>query len=854
MAPKKKKTQLKNRPQKKKQIPLSPEPLGKKRLWAFRLAAVIGVPLILFGCLELGLRLTGFGYSTDIATKQTVGGAERYCYNQILGWRFFPKKIARDLPGFAFDIKKSPGTYRIFVLGASAAQGTPDETYNFGRFLEIMLENEYSQTDFEVINVAMTAINSHAVYQIAKSCGRFEPDLMIVYLGNNEVVGPYGAGTIFAPLSPNLAMIRANAEMTATKTGQLLQSLRYAVGSKGKVPQSWGGMEMFLDEQVRPESDALGVVYSHFEQNLRDICNVGIKAGANVLVSNVGCNLKDNAPFASQHRDGLTASEKQAWEEHYQEGMAHETAGDLEEAVASYLAAEQVDNTFADLQFRLGRCYWRLEQYLKAKERYLLAREYDTLRFRADTKINQVIESVAKGREPDGVYFVDAVKALEANSPYGTPGNELFYEHVHYRFEGNYILAKSVFEQVKKTLAETITQHKKDLPTLTLTGCQDRLVYTAFERHQRAEFVLENLINKPPFTNQSYHDELVAELQNEADTLKQDIQPSLGKTRALYSQQMSRHPQDWRLRWKRAVFTAQDGTKLGYVATEFKKVLQTLPYHKAYKGLLPILVMQNKLDEAESYARELLKMRPTSADACFYLGNISRKKGDYDKAIMYFSRCIDLKPDDSSLVYDYLAEAFIKTGHLDKAIKTLYKAIDHLPKERGAMTHIHLGLLLGKQGRAEEAVQILRTAISDFPPEELKKENDMFALLLQLDQIQLALELYRQVLKVQPDSLTILNNLAWIQATCDDETIRNPKEAVELAKKACTLTHYRSARSLDTLAATYASSGDFEKAIMTAQNAVRAANENGQIDLAVKMKSRLRLYQKGLPYREKINP
>jgi len=154
-----------------KPVPLSLPPIGKKRLWAFRFIAMVGLPLILLACLELGLRLVGFGYSTDIATKQTVDGKSRYCYNTKLGWRFFPKRLARDLAGFAFDIRKAPQTYRIFVLGESAAQGVPDENYNFGRFLEIMLEHEYPQTNFEVINAAMTAINSHAVYQIAKSCG-----------------------------------------------------------------------------------------------------------------------------------------------------------------------------------------------------------------------------------------------------------------------------------------------------------------------------------------------------------------------------------------------------------------------------------------------------------------------------------------------------------------------------------------------------------------------------------------------------------------------------------------------------------------------------------------------------------
>jgi tetratricopeptide (TPR) repeat protein len=836
------------------QIPLNPLPIGKKRLWTFRLIAMIGLPLVLFVCLELGLRVFGFGYSTEIATKQTVDGKSRYCYNTKLGWRFFPKQLARDLAGFAFDVPKPAATYRIFVLGESAAQGVPDEHYNFGRFLEIMLEHEYPQTHFEVINVAMTAINSHAVYQIAKSCARFEPDLMIVYMGNNEVVGPYGAGTIFNPLSPSLGLIRANAAITRTKTGQFVQSLMYAVGSKGKIPQSWGGMEMFLAEQVRHDADALQVVYGHFEQNLRDICTVGIKAGANVLVSNVGCNLKDNAPFASQHRDGLADSEKQAWEKLYREGMAHENAGQLEAAIVSYLAAEQIDDSFADLQFRLGRCYWRLGQFQNAGDRYLQAREYDTLRFRADTKINQIIQSVAQGRTSRGVYFVDTVKALEENSPHNTPGHELFYEHVHYRFEGNYIVAKTLFEQVREILPQTITQQKKDLPVLTLADCQDRLVYTAFERNQRVQFVLENLINKPPFTNQSYHSDLVKELENEAKRFKQDIQPTLEKTQALYDQQVSRHPQDWRLLWKRAVFSAQDPAKLGYVAMEFKKVIQVLPYDKAYRGLLPILILQNKLDEAQFYGRELLKLKPTSAEACFYLGDIFRKKEDLRSTIQFYSRGLALGPDRPILIYEYLAEAFEKSGNPDNAVKTLYQAIENLPKEKTAMIHINLGLLLGKQNRPKEAIQVLGTAIRDFPPEDLKKETEVFVLLLQLDQVPLAVELYRQVLKAQPDSLVILNNLAWIQATCDDPAIRNPREAVQLAEKACILTNYKSARAMDTLAAAYASQGDFERAVITAKKAIKTANETGQTDQAVKIRNKLGLYEKKLPYYEKIKP
>ena len=78
-------TSKKRKVQKLKQDPFIPQPNGKKRLWAFRLTAMIAVPLILFACLELGLRLGGVGYSTEIATKQTVNGTDRYCYNLKLG-------------------------------------------------------------------------------------------------------------------------------------------------------------------------------------------------------------------------------------------------------------------------------------------------------------------------------------------------------------------------------------------------------------------------------------------------------------------------------------------------------------------------------------------------------------------------------------------------------------------------------------------------------------------------------------------------------------------------------------------------------------------------------------------------
>ncbi|MHC4962889.1 MAG: hypothetical protein ACYTGA_12320, partial [Planctomycetota bacterium] len=63
--------------------------------------------------------------------------------------------------------------------------------------------------------------------------------------------------------------------------------------------------------------------------------------------------------------------------------------------------------------------------------------------------------------------------------------------------------------------------------------------------------------------------------------------------------------------------------------------------------------------------------------------------------------------------------------------------------------------------------------------------------------------------------------------------------------RACTLTGYKSPGTLDTLAAAYASAGDFERAVMTAQKAATLATQEGNPALTEIIESHLRLYQSG---------
>ena len=208
--------------------------------------------------MEIGLRIAGYGYATEIALRQTIQGNPSYTNNNRFAWRFFPPTIARTADPFTFSVNKPDNTYRIFVLGASAAAGVPDGAFSFGRILEKMLAHQFPAAPFEVITLAMPAINSHVVCEIAKDCTHYQADLFVVYLGNNEVVGPFGAGTVFSPLHGNASLITLGMAAKETKLGQLFMAMMISSGVK-KAPRVWQGLGMFLEKQVRHDAHMGGI-------------------------------------------------------------------------------------------------------------------------------------------------------------------------------------------------------------------------------------------------------------------------------------------------------------------------------------------------------------------------------------------------------------------------------------------------------------------------------------------------------------------------------------------------------------------------------------------------------------------
>ena len=514
-------------------------PSRRKRYWP-QIATAILVPVLLLGATESALRWFGVGFSTDLLVPCTVKGQPAACYNLFFPAPFFPPGMIKTPQAYAVPAEKPQGTFRIFVLGESAAMGDPDPAYAFSRYLAVMLQQRYPSMKFEVVNTGSVAINSHVLLPIARGLAAQKPDLFIIYSGNNEVVGPYGPGTALTASGMSLPVVRANIFVHSTRIGQVLTT----VGTQKK---EWGGMEMFLDKQVRESSPLMNYAYANFEQNLRDTMAVARRSGARVIVSTVATNLRDCGPFSSLHREDIRPDELHSWTLLAQQGAALESGRSYAEALKAYQAASRIDDQYAELEFRIARTLWMQGDYAGAKQHFSRARDLDTLRFRADSKINDINRSVAAST--GGAELVDAEAIFSRESPDGIIGSDLVYEHVHMTPLGNYLLARAMFLQIASKLAVEAGRPTQSGGVPSEQECEQLLAFTGHDRSRITKEMLQRL-QRPPFTNQLNHSDHVMRLTIQTETPAE----SPDETAAQYEWAIGKNPDDHVLRYNYGLF------------------------------------------------------------------------------------------------------------------------------------------------------------------------------------------------------------------------------------------------------------------------------------------------------------
>jgi len=628
------------------------------REWILRLALVCASPLVFLGLVELGARAAGVGYPGSFL----LGGAT----NEMFGWRFFPRTIARTPAPFVVQ-----GQRKVFVLGESAAMGFPDPAFGLAPHLQAALGGSW-----KVFNAAMTAINSHVIREIALECARQQPQVFVVYLGNNEVVGPFGAGTIFGKLSA-LPVIRAQVWLTRWHAGQWL--LR-----PPEVADEWRGLEFFKDRLVRADDPRLSRVYNHLAANLRDIIRAGRGAGARVLIAPMAVNLRDCPPFAGEeamaaYRRGEYAAARDLDQLRIR---ADSRVNKIIRQVTNQESAELVEPPISGT----GPDFWE-HVHLRPEGNRLLAEAFARrigsagaaeLRVTAWDMARMTRDMRALVSRPP---FTPAHLAAVGEVPAGDAREALAAWRDRVKRDGEDLIARERLAEVQAELRDypgAAEQYRFLLGRIPLRGWHTGLG--------------EALLNQGLFAE-------AERAYRAALDLDEQFAPALvglGVTRAAQSDSAGAE------KAFRAALRAQPRTA------------------EASNSLGRLLQSQGKLDEAVQAYRQALASRPGLAVARYNLASVLARRQKESEAIDELRRAVKDDPTLADAHYD-LGLLLARQGDLSGAVEQYAAALRTNPGHADAFNN--WGTALARQGRRREAREKFAAALKANPRHAAAQRN-----------------------------------------------------------------------------------------------------------------------------------
>ena len=296
-----------------------------------------------------------------------------------------------------------------------------------------------------------------------------------------------------------------------------------------------------------------------------------------------------------------------------------------------------------------------------------------------------------------------------------------------------------------------------------------------------------------------------------------------------------------------AILAWRQAAMYGNIETLWRTTLARNPgCWMAHNNLGIVLFEKGQLDEAIAHYRRTLQMQPNFWDADYNLGSALLGKGEVDEAILYCEKAVAKEPNDPDAQVA-LANALLQKKRIDDAIVHYQKAV--AMRSDYFLARYGLGHALLEKGQLSAAIEHCRAALLIRPG-----NPDCHTILaIALDESGHSVEAiqhYQRALEISPQSVSALNNLAWLLATCPDASLRNGARAIQLAQQADQFSGGTNAVVLRTLAAGYAEAGQFGKAIESGRAATRVAQMQGDNSLAGELEQQIALYELGLPFHE----
>ncbi|MFH1108502.1 MAG: sulfatase-like hydrolase/transferase [Planctomycetota bacterium] len=257
------------------------------------------------------------------------------------------------------------------------------------------------------------------------------------------------------------------------------------------------------------------------------------------------------------------------------------------------------------------------------------------------------------------------------------------------------------------------------------------------------------------------------------------------------------------------------------------------------------LQRQNKLDEAVTNLEAALAIAPDLAVAHCTLGDILGQRGKAAEAIKHYEAAVSASANLGK-AHGRLGVSYAQQQKFAEAEKHLRRYVELEPTSPHALAN--LGNVLFELRRADEAAVLLQKALR-YDPAYAPAHMTLFQALLAAGKPKEGIQALREARAALPNVGVLTLRLAWLLATIPRDDLRNPDEALKLARVL-----YESgpptADNLTLLAAAQAASGDFDQAAASARNALSLARAQGDTAAVRRIEGQLRFYESGRPYRE----
>ena len=425
--------------------------LGRKLLFS----AIVLVAF--FGALELVLAIAGvrpilvdedpyvgFQSTLKLFEAHPDGGRYETATNKLA--LFNPQSFAIDKPA---------GGFRVFTVGGSTTYGRPfDDDTSFTAWLREYLEAAAPERSWEVVNAGGISYASYRVASLMEELAEYQPDLFIIYSGNNEFLEKRTYGKL---LDEPAVMIRGRMALQRMRLWALGTRVVRAVRKRARARyELTGEVEELLDSSAGLDYYSRDVefhrqVTEHFRVNLGRMVEIARAAGAEVILVTVPVNERSFGPFKSQHRDGLSDSDRARHAELLAVAAAALEAGDAEQALARAAEAVGLDDLHAGGHYLLGTAQLAAGDEAAAAASFERAIAEDVCPLRALPEMNRAIAETA---ERYGVELVDFRARLKGLDQAGaTPkllGSEQFLDHVHPTVETHGLLGRALFDRMAR--------------------------------------------------------------------------------------------------------------------------------------------------------------------------------------------------------------------------------------------------------------------------------------------------------------------------------------------------------------------------------------------------------------------